>query len=564
MKHHNIIINGLISIFVLISTVCSAQNFINPILRGAHPDPSICRVGDDFYLVNSTFGHFPGLCINHSKDLVNWELIGYGLDRIDQSAKVGFHIMGQNGGIHAPTIRYYNGTFYIITTSMFKDPSEKLQGNCNFIITAKDPAGPWSDPHIIPGAGGIDPDLFFDDNGKVWYIGTCDPSDVYAPGIGSIYGQEIDLNKWKLVGERYRLWNGACGGFCAEGPHMYKKNGVYYLMIAEGGTGFEHSEVIAASRNITGPFESNLRNPIITSRHLSKNNWVNSSGHADLVELADGRWYMVLLGMRNEDPEGRSNMGRETHLVPVIWEEDGRHWLKDRFWWPVCAPETGRVERVTATPFKGVQQEYNDAFSDNFDSKKLNLEWNFIRAPYEYPYSLTARNGYLRLYAKPEVIKVGGIFSWMGILQKETEFEYSVSMNFNPKKEGVEAGISLVQLDNNYINMTIRKENGKAKLVLTIARRSRNTDTEVFASRVLDNYKGQIIFKVVSNNNEYNYYYSVDNGNTFEHFTTTPDNLILCYSYSGARLGVYATSNGNPTKEYADFDWVSYKGFVRH
>lgn len=560
---HRFIIQVLITVFLIVPGLCRGQNFTNPILRGAHPDPSICRVGEDFYIVNSSFEFYPGLPISHSRDLVNWELVGYGIHRPEQCGAIGLFDVQHNGGIHAPTIRYNNGTFYIIVTSVYSPvDSSKPTQMINFIITAQDPAGPWSEPHVLEGAVGIDPDIFFDDDGKVWYVGTCNPGDVYSNGIGEIWAQELDLKEWKLVGKRHSLWRGACGGFCVEGPHMYKKDGVYYLMVAEGGTGYEHSEVIAASKSITGPFESNLRNPIMTSRHLSFDNWVSSTGHADLVELSDGRWYMVCLGIRNEVEEHRSNMGRETHLLPVVWEQDGRHWLKERFWWPVCAPQTGRVERLTPLPYADREQYYNDAFHDNFDARTLDLEWNFRRCPKPDTYSLAAREGYLRLYLSPEKIDYRKQYHFMGILQKETNFEYAVSMDFTPRKEGAEAGISLCQIDDNYINLTVRKEGGKTRLVLVTD--GHDTPAEVRKSQVLENYNGKIVFKVVSKNNTYSYYYSLDNGENFNLFATTLANIILCYSYSGARLGVYATSNGSPTKEYADFDWVSYCGFVKY
>ena len=177
--------------------------FINPIISGAHPDPSICRAGDDYYIVNSSFEYFPGLPIHHSKDLVNWELIGYGLHREDQcNGDMNLVDVQSDGGIHAPTIRYHKGTFYIITTNVYNSGDGKPGLMRNFVITAKDPSGPWSDPHIIEGAPGIDPDIFFDTDGKVYFTGTHSPGDMNANGIGEIWIQELDIKKWKLTGER--------------------------------------------------------------------------------------------------------------------------------------------------------------------------------------------------------------------------------------------------------------------------------------------------------------------------------------------------------------------------
>ena len=214
----------------------SQNTFVNPIINGGYPDPSIVRVDDDFYIVNSSFEYFPALPVHHSKDLVNWELIGYGIDRPSQALdKVNLYDVQQQGGIHAPSIRYHNGLFYIVTTNVYspKDKSKSTE-MVNFILTAKNPAGPWSDPYVIEGAPGIDPDIFFDDNGKVWFVGTHDTGNPNKNGIGEIWIQELDLNSWKLIGDRFSIWTGACGGCCVEGPHIYKENNRYYLMVAEG------------------------------------------------------------------------------------------------------------------------------------------------------------------------------------------------------------------------------------------------------------------------------------------------------------------------------------------
>ena len=229
-------------------SIYGQEKFSNPVIRGGYPDPSICKVGETFYLVNSSFEYFPGLPIHKSKDLINWELIGYGLNRKSQvDSTVNLIDVQSNGGIHAPTIRHKDGVYYIITTNVYYDEKEKKAEMVNFIITAKNPAGPWSDPIHILGAPGIDPDLFFDDDGRVWYVGNQMPENPNFDGEGEIWLQELDINEYKLVGEKHLLWRGACGGVWAEGPHMYKKDGRYYLLIAEGGTSFNHAVMVALS-----------------------------------------------------------------------------------------------------------------------------------------------------------------------------------------------------------------------------------------------------------------------------------------------------------------------------
>ena len=462
-------------IFVLVSLHLSLQLmgqqsfFTNPILPGGYPDPSICKVEDTFYLVNSSFEYFPGLPIHKSQDLINWELIGYGLHRKSQAiAKVNLIDIQSDGGIHAPTIRYDKGTFYIITTNVYYDETRKQTDFVNFIITAKNPEGPWSKPHVLEGAPGIDPDIFFDDDGTVWYVGTHAPEQANFDGEGEIWLQQIDLNEWKLTGERFYLWRGACGGVWVEGPHMYKKDNRYYLMVAEGGTSFNHAVMIAVSDSITGPYISNDRNPILSSRHLSYDNWVHSTGHADLVELDNGQWYMVALGIRGDQDRG-SNMGRETHLIPVVWEREPFWWKKNKYEWPVVAPNTGRVERKNPVPFTASSQKRKLFFTDNFDRDSLKLEWNFRRVPLKQLYALDQHKGHLRLYLKPNIIRERGRASLMGFKQTESDFEYSSKMIFKPKSNRAEAGICLFQKDNNYFTLTILRDKNTNYLQLKLA-----------------------------------------------------------------------------------------------
>lgn len=556
--------------FVSSPVFSQSTTFVNPIIPGAYPDPSICRVGDDFYIVNSSFEYFPGLPIHHSKDLVNWELIGYGLHRAEQaSGAVNLVDVQQDGGIHAPTIRYHNGTFYIITTNVYspKDPKQAAE-MVNFIITAQNPAGPWSEPHVIQGAPGIDPDLFFDDDGTAYYVGTHDTGQPEVNGIGEIWVQELDLEQWKLTGKRHSIWRGACGGCCVEGPHLYKEHDKYYLLIAEGGTSYNHAVMLAASEKISGPYESNPRNPVLTSRHLSRNYWINSTGHADMVQLSDGRWYMVALSVRN-DLNGRSNMGRETHLIPLSWEPATLRWEEVRpgvwepldYLWPVAAPETGKVERSTPLPFADRPQYNNDAFFDGFDTPTLKLEWNFRRVPKEDSYSLTAKPNYLRLKLQAQNIARRERSSLMGIRQKESDFEYSTDMHFTPGQDGEEAGISHFQKDDNYINYTIVKKQGKEVLQLVI--KERDKASRVAAETILENYRGNIQLKIVSQKDRYHYSYSLDSGETFVELFQTTAEVLLSNGYTGAYLGLYACSNGKAVERYADFDWVHYKGFQR-
>lgn len=544
----------------------SAQ-FTNPILPGGYPDPSICRDGEDFYIVNSTFEYFPGLPIHHSKDLVNWELVGYGLHRESQaSGAVNLVDVQSDGGIHAPTIRCNNGKFYIITTNVYVPPGTNKTEFVNFVITADDPAGPWSEPHVLEGAPGIDPDIFFDDDGRVWYVGTHNPENPNFAGEGEIWLQEIDTQNWKLIGERHYLWRGACGGIWVEGPHMYKKDGKYYLMVAEGGTSYNHAVMIAVSDKITGPYESNPRNPIMTTRHLSYSNWVHSTGHADIVELADGRWYMVMLGIRN-DEGGVSNMGRETHLVPMTWEREPFWWKEEKILWPVVAPQTGRVERYTPVPFAGTKQYRDLSFNDSFDGDKLKLDWNFRRVPMPGTYSLALKPGTLRLYAKPNVIAERKRASLVGFRQTASDFEYTAKMDFAPKSKDSEAGIIIFQKDINFISFTMKKAGSKYQL--NVVHSDVENDSSIIKSveslghTVIDEPVQGIQFRLVSKDSQYQFAFSLDDGKSFKTLVTTGANGVVSKKYTGANLGLYSTGNGKDTGDYADFDWVNYQGFER-
>jgi len=540
-----------------------SPRFVNPILAGGYPDPSICRVDSDYYLVNSTFEYFPGLPLHHSKDLVNWELVGYGLHRPDQViSDVNLVDVQSDGGIHAPTLRCHKGVFYIITTNVYSPPKKSEPTEfVNFIITADNIAGPWSQPHVIEGAPGIDPDLFFDDDGSVWYVGTHTPEIPNFNGEGEIWLQQLDLGKWALVGERHYLWRGALiGAIWAEGPHLYKRDGRYYLMVAEGGTSFDHAVTIAVGDAITGPYVGNPRNPILTSRHLSYDNWVHSTGHADLLELSDGRWYMVALGVRGDESRG-SNMGRETHLVPIVWEREPYPW-KTKSEWPVAAPFTGKVERYNALPMKEFPQHRKLVFSDNFDSPTLGLQWNFRRLPIQDIFSLIERPGYFRLYSNPATPQDRGRASLIGFRQTESDFIYQAKIQFAPADNNVNAGLSVFQKDNNYLSYTIVRHGDGYQLELALA--SPDKAIALLKRHSLKDYAGQIQLRVTSKDHRYVYSYSMDDGNTWVEFTKTAADLQISRGYTGAYLGFYSTSNGVQSKDYMDIDWANYAAYERH
>lgn len=540
------------------SSAVAAETFTNPIIPGGYPDPSICRVGEDFYIANSSFEYFPGLPIHHSKDLVNWELIGHGLHRRDQvNGEVNLVDVQSDGGIHAPSLRCKDGKYYLITTNVY---SPKASGEptqmVNFVITADHPEGPWSEPHVIDGAPGIDPDLFFDDDGGVWYLGNHAPADAAYPGEGEIWLQRLDPETWQLIGERHFLWRGALKrAIWAEGPHLYKHDGRYYLLVAEGGTSFNHAVTIAVSDELTGPYEGNERNPILTSRHLSYDNWVNSTGHADLVELDDGRWYMVALGIRN-DEERRSNMGRETHLIPVEWEREPYWWKEKKYVWPVAAPKTGRVERKTPLPLSGKNQQARLAFTDHFTSPKLGVEWTFRRLPAVDAYSLSARRGFLRLHTQQTVPSARARVAQLGIKQTETAFQFTARTEFEASQSETEAGISIFQKDNHYLNATVRKTAEKYVLNVTLANRG---EPEILVSEALPGYSGELEWRINSATGIYSISYRLSADSEWSLLHQVTSKLLLSQYYTGAHIGFYTSSNGAETNDFMDIDWVNFQ-----
>ena len=432
----------------------------NPILPGFFPDPSICAAGDDFYLVNSTFAYFPGLPILHSKDLAHWEQIGNALDRESQ---LPLQFAGHSQGLFAPTIRYHEGTFYLICTN--------VSFGGNFVVTATNPEGPWSEPHYLEGADGIDPSLFYDDDGKCYYIGTHPNKDgCRYNGDYFIWIQELDVNTFKLVGEKKDVWNGAMRNICwPEGPHLYKKGDYYYIMHAEGGTGPDHAVTVCRSKEIFGEYENCFCNPILTHRHLGQAYPIKYVGHADLVETKNGEWYIVMLAVR--PLEGFTTMGRETFLAKVTWEND----------WPVVNPGVGlltdtveinldewnpatdvtsytyRTNGKTALP--GSNRTYSFA-----DMKELGDEFMGLRKPVHTVSAIDPKKG-LALSLSAVSFEGKTNPSYIGVRQQHHVFQSEAVVSTENLTADCEAGLLYCQCDTYYLKAVTNAE--CARIVLT-------------------------------------------------------------------------------------------------
>lgn len=404
----------------------------NPILPGFHPDPTICRVDRRYYLATSTFAYSPGVPVYESTDLVQWRQIGNVLTRDSQLPLAN---CGHSRGIFAPTLRFHDGTFYMVTTN--------ISGGGNFIVTAQDPRGPWSEPYWLgDDASGIDPSLFFDDDGSCWYVGQREKTGYKYNGDCELYLSRLDLETMRLAGPVTVLADGfQKNAVWPEGPHIYKRHGYYYLLHAESGTSFHHSVMIASSKNIRGPYEYCKSNPILTHRHLGTDFPVTCVGHADLVEDGAGHWYMVVLACRPE--ERHTLLGRETFLARVTWE-DG---------WPVVNPGAGRLEETVCLPDEESPPERDTGLCHyTFEGDTLPPEFLTLRNHREHILTLDKRPGYLRLWMRADTLKDLGEPAYAAVLVRHKR--YTAQCVFEPHfNGGGGAGLALVQNDESQLRI---------------------------------------------------------------------------------------------------------------
>lgn len=518
-----------------------ADEFYTPILQGCYPDPSITRKGDDYYLVNSSFAFFPGVPIFHSKDLVNWTQIGNVLERPSQ---LKLFDVGISAGVYAPDIVYnpHNDTFYMITTHIGG-------GLGNIVVKTKDPLKGWSDPIKLE-FNGIDPALFFDDNGKAYLVHNDGPDK-----DKELYSGHRVIKLWEYDTENDRVIPGTDkiivdGGvdiskkpIWIEGPHLYKKNGRYYLMCAEGGTGDWHSEVIFVSDSPTGTYKPAPSNPILTQRHFPKDrkDKVDWAGHADLVEGPNGKYYGVFLGVRPNN-KNRVNTGRETFILPVDWSgefpvfENGLVPLSPKLKMPAGVKnETGQ---------SGFFPNGNFTFNESFSSGKLDHRWIAVRGPRE-DFSVLTKNG-LQLIPFPANVKAESPIAALFHRQQHKSFTATATISYTPLSEKDLAGIICYQKESfNYVfGITL-----KDKEYYILLERTQDGNSTIIASEKIDLSK-PVQLRVTADQDNYQFSYSTDQ-QTFKNVGGTVSGDILSTNlaggFTGSLIGLYATS-GNDAK----------------
>lgn len=475
------------------------MKYTNPIIKGFNPDPSICRAGNDYFLVTSTFEYFPGIPIYHSTDLINWVQIGNCIERPDQ---LPFEIAEPDKGIWAPTIRYHNGKFYV---------TAKFMGVGNFIISSENPATGWSDPVTVD-ISGIDPSILFD-NDRVYYCTNARLDD----GKESISMLEINADTGEALSAVKQIWHGDCGDTpqYLEAPHIYHINGWYYLIAAEGGTGHNHEITCARSKNVWGPYENCPHNPILTNRYDAFK--VACSGHGDLVEDKNGNWWCVHLATRPDD-EWYSHMGRETFLLPVTWENE----------WPAIADRKSHIEINTTLLWN--KQHRENIWTADFS--KIEPKWLFLRNPEEKNYIINNKS----LILTPSAAKISdktGSPTMMLIRQPDIECIISAKLDFIPKNDGDEGGMTIYISNNGYYTFSKIRMDGKNYIMI-----SKNGNDFVPIFKNIED--GKLTLRIEAFKKSYDFYYAVNNGE-FIYAGNVPvlTREDACKCFTGTLIGIF-------------------------
>lgn len=540
----------------------------NPILRGFNPDPSILRVGEDFYIATSTFEWFPGVQIHHSKDLVNWHVIGYALDRDSQLDLKGIEA---SGGVWAPCLSYNEceQAYYLIYTIMRSTNGGAFDLD-NYVVTSKSITGPWSERTYL-NSSGFDPSLFHDDDGRKWLVNLEWDFRQGYEHPGSIVIQEYDSVKQTLIGSAMSISRGATDMGCLEAPHIYKREGYYYLMTAEGGTGFGHGVAIARSLSLFGPYESDPANPIITSAkeinlnrrgvddylkpyQYNPDSVLQKSGHGSLVETQTGEWYIAHLCARPIQPEVRSMLGRETAIQRCEWTEDG--WIRMANGGQT-AELTVQVPHLPSHPFKA------EPIRDDFDSGKWNLHLNTLRvSPNESWVSLKERPGYLRIKGRESLFS---LHEQSLVARRLQSFHVLVEtcLEFEPDNFHEMAGLTLFYDQNMFYYLRVYYSETFQSKCIGILHSDNGKRLELLDARVPVKDWERIYLRCEIEYGKLTFYCSPDGREWIQvgpvlDGSKCSDEYSQSGHFTGAFVGICCQDSYRKRK-YADFDYFEYK-----
>lgn len=529
----------------------------NPVLKGFNPDPSILRVGDDYYIAVSTFEWFPGVVIHHSKDLKNWHQVSRPLKTTELLDMRG---NPDSGGVWAPQLSYADGKFWLIYSDV-KVVNGPWKDVTNYLTTCETIDGDWSKP-IEMNQSGFDPSLFHDDDGRKWFVNMIWDNRVGHHNFAGIALQEYDHQQERLIGEPKIIFNGTSVKL-VEAPHLYKINGYYYLFTAEGGTLFHHQETVARSRNLEGPYEVHPDNPLITSFHHPEIR-LQRAGHGSLVDTQNGEWYFAHLTSRplpDEtqsilDDRGYSPLGRETAIQKIEWNND----------WPYVVGGNYPKDEVEMPDLPEVTWPADYPIVDDFDESTLNHQWNTVRIPFDEKMgSLTERPGHLRLIG-------GGSFhnhfshSFVARRWQALNFEAETKVAVNPISFQQQAGLVAYYNTSNWtsIHVTWDPELGR---VIDVLHCDRGELARPLREMVpVPNEVEYVYFRVNVDQAEYYYSYSLD-GEKWNVIDTTFDSRQLSDEYvsqkeggffTGAFIGVNCIDTSG-RKLVADFDYFRYE-----
>lgn len=532
------------------------QDIQNPILPGFNPDPSICRVGDDYYIATSTFEWFPGVQIHHSRDLKNWRLVTRPLTRPEQLDMRG---NPDSCGIWAPCLTYADGLFWLVYTDV-KRKDGSFKDAHNYIVTAPDIEGPWSDP-VYTNSSGFDPSLFHDEDGRKWFLNMIWDHRVGHNSFAGIALQEYDPVKQALIGPIQNIFKGTPLAL-TEGPHLYKRDGWYYLLTAEGGTAYDHAVTLARSRQIGGPYDVHPEQHVVTAR-FDPDNPIQRAGHGDFVETQTGETYLVHLMGRPRLGQDRCQMGRETAIQKCVWGDDG--WLR---------LEAGGVAPQSSVPGPNLPEHVfpEEIARHEFDSPELPDVFQWLRTPYpDRLFSLRERPGHLRLFGRETV---GSWFEQAFVARRQTHYDYEAEtlVDFQPGTFQQTAGLIAYygQLQFFYLAVTHDEVKGRVLTILS----SPGDDPEGHIKAPLQEAvslpeSGPVALKVTVEEMALRFWYRTS-GSDWDRIGPAFDATLLSDeaagrgahgNFTGAFVGMHAMDTSGQAKT-ADFDYFSYRNLV--